>query len=291
MRFLTTIACAALTVAAAHAQPAPKFDERTLRVGALQRHYAAYVPAATAPGKPLLIVLHGRLGSGRAIRANAGAPFEQLADKEGFVIAYPDAMNRVWHDCRSPAVANSLTHTERVDDVGFLRALIKDAAAQYGVDPRKVYLYGFSNGGAMAMRMAWEAPQEVSAVAVIAMNMPTEPTCETNVKTPPIMFVAGTADTTVPYKGGAVSFGGLVQSAPETAAAFGKANGLGQPDPESDGPALSSDPGAVRLLAWRRDGRPVVALYTVRGGGHEVPRAAQGVFDTPSVAWKFFKGN
>ena len=289
MRLLTILVCGAFCCAAAYAQPSAKFDERSLQVSTLQRYYSAYVPVANTPDKPLLILLHGRLGTGRAIRANAGTVFEQLADREGFVIAYPDAMNRVWHDCRSAVEANTLTHTERVDDVGFLRALIKDAVAQYRVDPGKVYLFGFSNGGAMAMRMAWEAPQDVSAIAVIAMNMPTEPTCQTNARTPPVMFVAGTADTTVPYQGGVVAFGGVVQSAPATAAAFGKANGLGQPDPESDVAALSSDPGAVRLLAWRRGGRPFVALYTVKGGGHAIPVASQGVFDAPTMAWKFFR--
>jgi polyhydroxybutyrate depolymerase len=182
-----------------------------------------------------------------------------------------------------------MTHTEGVDDVGFLRALIKDAVAQYGVDASKVYLYGFSNGGAMAMRMAWEASQEISAIAVIGMNMPAPVTCETNVKTPPIMFVAGTEDKVIPYQGGAAAFGGVVQSAPETAAAFGRANGLGPPDPESNTESLSSDPAAVRVVTWRRNGRPFVLLYTVRGGGHEIPRASQGVFDTPTTAWNFFR--
>ncbi len=234
--------------------------------------------------------MHGRLASGNAIRANAGGGFEQLSDREGFTIAYPDAMYGFWHDCRPADVAKTASHAERVDDVGFLRALVQDAVAEYRVDGTKVFLFGFSNGGLMAMRMAWEASDDIAAIAVIAANLPTDQTCATSAKTPPIMFVEGTADKVMPYEGGPIAFGtGMVLSARETAAAFGKANRLGEPDRESHAPALSSDPGAVRLLTWRRDGRPYVALYTVHDLGHAIPGPSQGVFDTPATVWNFFK--
>ena len=290
MRLLIVFVCAAFFFAASWAQVPAKFDQQVLQVGALKRSYSAYVPATTGPDKSLLILLHGRLASGNAIRANAGGGFEQLADREGFTIAYPDAMYGFWHDCRPADVAKTASHAERVDDVGFLRAMVQDAVAKYGVDRAKVFLFGFSNGGLMAMRMAWEASDDIAAIAVIAANMPKEHACARSAKTPPIMFVEGTADKIMPYDGGPIAFGtGMVHSARETAAAFGKANNLGEPGPESDTPALSSDPGAVRLLTWRRDGRPFVALYSVRGAGHEIPRPSQGVFDTPATVWNFFK--
>jgi poly(3-hydroxybutyrate) depolymerase len=49
------LVCGAMVCAASHAQVPAKVEERALQVKTLQRYYAAYVPAANRPGKPLLI--------------------------------------------------------------------------------------------------------------------------------------------------------------------------------------------------------------------------------------------
>jgi pimeloyl-ACP methyl ester carboxylesterase len=55
-----------------------------------------------------------------------------------------------------------------VDDVAYLRAVIRDVSARHAVDPRRVFIVGHSNGGFMAHRMACEASDLVAAVVSLA---------------------------------------------------------------------------------------------------------------------------
>src|SRR5258706_3882458 len=67
----------------------------------LHRQYTVHVPAkyfeAEKPA-PLLIILHGAGGTGQGIESWSG--FDGLSDKEGFLVAYPDAINSAWNDGR-----------------------------------------------------------------------------------------------------------------------------------------------------------------------------------------------
>ena len=55
------------------------------------RHYRTYVPSSL-PGTPvpLLIALHGGLGTSAQFEANSG--FDNLAESNGFVVVYPDGI-------------------------------------------------------------------------------------------------------------------------------------------------------------------------------------------------------
>jgi polyhydroxybutyrate depolymerase len=52
------------------------------------------------------------------------------------------------------------------DDVAFLDAVIARVSREHGVDPERIYVSGFSNGGQMAARMALERPETFAAVAL-----------------------------------------------------------------------------------------------------------------------------
>jgi polyhydroxybutyrate depolymerase len=52
-----------------------------------------------------------------------------------------------------------------VDDAGFLVRLVDALIAHYPVDPKRVYIYGYSNGGDMAHRMACDHADRFAAVA------------------------------------------------------------------------------------------------------------------------------
>jgi polyhydroxybutyrate depolymerase len=55
-----------------------------------------------------------------------------------------------------------------VDDASFLVRLVDRLIAQYPVDPRRVYIVGFSNGGDMVHRMACDHADRFAAVVPIA---------------------------------------------------------------------------------------------------------------------------
>ncbi len=52
------------------------------------------------------------------------------------------------------------------DDSGFLRQLIINLTAQYDVNPKQVFVAGFSSGGQMAHRVAVEISDLVAAVVI-----------------------------------------------------------------------------------------------------------------------------
>ena len=69
----------------------------------IERTYHLYIPDSYSPGKPvpLLIVLHGGGGTGRDMEfKTTHEGFDRLADKENFIVVYPDASKRHWNDGR-----------------------------------------------------------------------------------------------------------------------------------------------------------------------------------------------
>jgi polyhydroxybutyrate depolymerase len=83
------------------------------------RNYYLYVPSSYQSGKPLPLVLafHGGKGSGDRLAANTR--LNDVASREGFIVAYPNGINNQWNDGRN--VQGSDTN---IDDVGFVSTLI-----------------------------------------------------------------------------------------------------------------------------------------------------------------------
>jgi polyhydroxybutyrate depolymerase len=79
-----------------------------------------------------------------------------MADTHGSAVFYPDGYKRNWNYClKAGAVAATLEH---VDDVGFILALIGKGQSEFKIDPKKVYLVSYSNGGQLAMTWATYRP-------------------------------------------------------------------------------------------------------------------------------------
>lgn len=251
----------------------------TIRVGKLERSYLFYVPANIAANPALIFVLHGARGTGQRMRVQTAYEFESLADRNNFVVIYPDGFERYWNDCRKSGAFSA--ETLKVDDVGFIHALIQRFRAQVGIAPSHVFAMGFSNGGQMAYRLALELADEISGVAAVAANLPTAENWECRAAERPVavMIVNGTADPINPYAGGRVGWfgfrgGGGVRSTSETATYFTGAAG------DHSAPALYRYPKVddnadvwVERATWDAAGSPEVRLYTIHGGGHTIPQA------------------
>jgi len=107
---------------------------------------------------PLLIALHGAGSNGADFEKWTG--FSQLAEREGFVVVYPNATSargRQWN-----AMWN---WGDKPDDSGFLSSLIDSLLEKYSLDPQKVFVAGHSVGGFMAYRLANEHPDKIAAIA------------------------------------------------------------------------------------------------------------------------------
>jgi polyhydroxybutyrate depolymerase len=147
--------------------------DRSLAIGGATRTYIVHVPPRVSEGRPLPAVFAFHGGGGNASGFKAYAGLDALADREGFVVVYPDGSGRfgrrllTWNAgaCCGYAAA------QNVDDVGFTLAVLRDVARNVSVDASRVYATGHSNGAMMAYRLAVEASERVAAIAPVAGAM------------------------------------------------------------------------------------------------------------------------
>jgi polyhydroxybutyrate depolymerase len=165
----------ALLVAAGSAAAAldPGDHEFTLRHQELRRSYLVRVPPQAAERKPLPVVINFHGGGSNAKTQKWYSRMDESADRDGYVAVYPNGTGILaeqlltWNagTCCGWAVMY------RVDDVGFVLALLDDLARRTPLDRARVYLTGLSNGSMMAYRVAAEAAHRVAAVAGVAGAM------------------------------------------------------------------------------------------------------------------------
>jgi polyhydroxybutyrate depolymerase len=188
--------------------PMGEVAEKVITVGGRERTFIEYVPKTYKPGAPLLFVLHPSGGDGAGMRQYSNYEFDELADKYGFLVVYPEGFDNTWNDCRggSPFSSKRL----KIDDAGFIVALLNHEAAAHTIDRKRVFAAGWSNGGQLAYRLALEHPEDFAGVAAISASVPVKENLDCGqVDRPiPVMIINGTADPINPYRGGMVTLGG-----------------------------------------------------------------------------------
>jgi polyhydroxybutyrate depolymerase len=159
---------------------------RNLILDGYPREFLVYVPNGLPSGKtvPLVFMLHGSSGDGEKFLDTSG--WRQLADAEKFVAVFPTSLeywvtdrregdprwSTKWNDYTLP---DNIDVSKRLpgvpasapwpaDDITFIRAMIADVNASIKLDPKRIYVAGFSNGGQLASRVAVEASDLVAAV-------------------------------------------------------------------------------------------------------------------------------
>jgi polyhydroxybutyrate depolymerase len=263
----------------------------TVQVGPHLRSFAFFAPESASDTAPLVLVLHGSGGSGARIRGFMGRNLERLAQRRGFVVAYPDGFEGHWNDCRAKAPFSA--NTQGVDDVAFLQAVVRRLREAHGVDPARVRVMGYSNGGHMALRLVLEAPAEFEAVAIFGASLPIpgELDCIWSGPPIPVLMVNGTADPISPYEGGEVVVPGFIPlgrvrsslgSARELARRTGH-DGEGQRW-EVLGPAECGG-SSVDGIGWLDGDLPPVVLLTVNGGGHTIPGPDVTIPERVGAVW------
>lgn len=275
-----------------------------LQHAGLQRRFFVHVPPGYDPARPvpLVLALHGGMGSGRDAARLSGLSAQ--ADRGGFLVAYPDGVDGHWNDGRD--VDRYRAQREGVDDVGFLAALIDHLAGCYAVDGTRVYVTGASNGALMANRLACEHAERFAAIAPVIGSMATGVAGRcAPARAMPVLLINGTEDRLVPWNGETVRFAGRdlgrILPLPELVRFWVQHNGCA-PAPEIT-PLPDVDPNdGTRVVLHHysgcRDGASVL-LYEVQGGGHTWPRGRPYLpqwligrtsqdLDANAVIWEFF---
>ena len=134
-----------------------------IQVNGETRSYWLYVPNNVKAKPPMVMALHGASGS----MTNNSPRFNEIADKEGFIIVYPQG-KEIYFPVFGGKVTGWDASGEDNEDVTFLRAVIEDVATRYAIDRRRLYCCGFSNGGMMTYAMTNTCSEIFAACAAIS---------------------------------------------------------------------------------------------------------------------------
>ncbi len=287
-----------------------------------RRTALVHLPEQTAANRPLPVVLnfHGGGGDARGHRDYVG--MDALADREGFIVVYPNGTGwfageyLTWNAglCCGYAVS------EKVDDIGFVRALLDALGTRAPVDTARVYATGLSNGAMLTYRLAAQASDRIAAIAPVAGSMvlpePRADDPRPSLAVPgrralPIMHIHSVDDERALYRGG---LGGPVPlssvriqhpSAEEVLyrwAAFGGCRAkpaVAETRAGAPGTATAAHTATKYVFSGCRDGAEVV-LWKLAGAGHGWPGArpddlpqgvagATDVIDANEELWRFFR--
>ncbi|HTX50227.1 MAG TPA: hypothetical protein VME40_12660 [Caulobacteraceae bacterium] len=214
MKTITPIVLTLLGAAAALASQAAAKPSVTEVWGG--REVVVHVPDQMPPmgARALVVVLHGGLGNADRIAGKQGGVQSESAmnldveaDADGFIVAYLNGtpVTRMlgprflgWNAgggcCGVPA-------QENVDDVAYVTGVVDELARRYGVDRRRVYGLGHSNGAMMVQRVICETPVLAAGVAISGpLNLDTQ-SCP-GAKGRRILAIHGSDDRNVPLNGG-----------------------------------------------------------------------------------------
>jgi len=282
--------------------PQPPVLSGTVKTGRLefgghQRTYSFYVPQHVTKFMPLVVALHGANSDGEKLRAFTGYELDVLADRNGFVVAYPNSFAGDWNDCRVAPSNHARRHG--IDDVGFIKSLVGQFQSEFG-STGPAYVLGYSDCGQMVYLLALESPKVFMAAAAIAANLPeaADSDCEASQAPVSLAILNGTEDRIDPFQGGRGT-AGAVRSAEESARYFAGLMGYqGSPRVECLGRSAGDSSSWVEQRTWAADAGREVTLLAIHGGGHTIPQAGvrmprnlgptSGIIDAPQEVWRFF---
>lgn len=175
----------------------------TLTIAGDVREYYVHVPSiydANQP-TPVVFMLHGTSGNGEKFYNISG--WKEVGEVENILTVYPSS----WRHCIIDDGQVKNTTKWNVypgsfeycpgeiprDDIHFLKQIIIELAQRFAVDSKRMYLAGFSNGGAMAGRSAVEMSDLFAAIVEASGTLPRDTTF-TSVRNLPVIYQLGNSD-------------------------------------------------------------------------------------------------
>lgn len=258
------------------ARPTPPVPElpsttvtKTIKSGGRIRTYNVYRPARTTlAAVPLVIAIHGL--NMTAEQMQQVTHFDVEAERQGFIVIFPQGYGKSWNvdavGCCGEAARL------RIDDGSFLNDVITKATKDYLVDPKRIFVTGFSNGAFMSYDMACRYPTRIAAIGPVSGYDFNRCSPKTPVS---VIHLHGLADQIAPYQSwgrAGVEHWRVNDVCPRSSLAY-KA-------------PVHSD------VARGCRGRSAVELYTIDGMKHMWPSmfdplSPVGV-DATSMIWTFF---
>ena len=256
-------------------------EAKTLVHGGRTRPYRVHLPPSYREGHPMALVfaLHGYSNTAASFEKRIG--FNRIADREGFIVVYPNAIpfgakqKQLWNG----GGIYEIWWAGQVDDVGFLAKLIDTVSADYTIDPNRIFVFGNSSGGFMAHHLGARLPDRFAAIApwaaLLAFND----------------FVAGPPVSVIHFHGGQdkkVLYNGLPNwdffGVEPGIRLWARRNGC-----KSAPIVIRNDPNTLVRRWAAPKGTGDVVLYKLRNQGHTMPTPSN--CNLPEIAWAFFKNH
>jgi poly(3-hydroxybutyrate) depolymerase len=171
------------------------------------RDMILYVPSRLPPPgqRGMVVALHG--GGGNAEYIKDHLKMDGVAEKYGFIVAYlngSDASARLPGKMKAWNAGNGCCgepYKNKVDDVGYITAAVHYLAGKYGVNPKRIYGIGHSNGAMMTETLTCETGLYQSAISLAGSLMAEVDSCA-GARGKTILAIHGMDDANVPPGGG-----------------------------------------------------------------------------------------
>jgi len=273
-----------------------------MTVDGIEREYILHLPKNYgSESLPLVMVFHG--GGGTAEQIKDHVKFNKLADKENFIVVYPNAVDKNWNDGR---IGDKLPMDR--DDVKFISMMLDTLTANYKINIKRIFSTGISNGGFFSFYLALKLSNRILAIAPVTANLPENLKDSWKTDKPiSVLLINGTKDPLVKFDGGPVGFKddetgrGVSLSTSWTIKILTENNSCmpGVKVEEIDDKEDDDCKAEKETYYKCADGTKVI-LVTIKGGGHTWPGASQYLpkiivgtvckdFSATEMIWEFFK--
>jgi len=284
--------------------------DNLIKSSGIDRAYHLFV-SQNHINRPLVIILHGNGSSHDDIigENNISSPHKvwlSIAAQNDFMVLIPNGTlgsnnKRGWNDCRMDAMGNT-----NANDVSFIADLLTALQREFEYDAKKVFVVGTSNGGHMAIRLAQELPDRITAFASILAAMAVNSECTNSTYPLSALFMNGTDDPFLPYMGGEMTANrGEVMSLEQSINYWVTRNKTSiMPSIESiPDNNITDNSTAIKYIYQNGTNNSEVVLYEIVEGGHTEPSIEErysniflrlvgnqnGDFEMAEEIWDFFK--
>lgn len=191
----------------------PGRHDHVLAVDGVERRAAVHVGGGAAGrDAPVVIMFHGTTGDGESVYDASG--WREEAEAGGFIAVFPTSLTWCFKEdgnqdgdyddpgearvttkwtngklgmedgyplcnpaelAQFPAAQQAASDHPVVDDVPFVDALVQLLVTDYRVDPRRLYISGFSNGASFTSRLVVERSTVFAAAAIGSGKLAVEP--------------------------------------------------------------------------------------------------------------------
>jgi polyhydroxybutyrate depolymerase len=225
----------------------------------IKRTYSLHLPPSYDGSEPaaLVVLYHGAGGTGSGFQLYTG--MDSVSDQFGFITVYPDGIDNIWGNI----------------DIEFTKHLTEHLESRLTIDPTRIYVTGFSNGGRLAVSLACALSDILAGAASVAAAMSVDDAAVCFPSDPiPVLFLHGTEDPTFPWDG----IPGELMSISSMVSKWRRLDFCG-PVPFTEDLEDRFDDGTRVWLQSYTDcaAGSEVSLYGIEGGGHTWPGTAPGL--------------